>query len=75
MLLDFFKLSVSKIALERVFIITQIRNDCLFSFAPAVITILTPHTILGMSMERNCYDDRRSMPIFRLLCSDIASNT
>ena len=34
MLLDFFKLSVSKIALERVFVITQFRNDAFFPSAP-----------------------------------------
>ena len=65
MLLDFFNFTASKIALERVFVITQFCNDCLFSFAPAVITILTPHTILGMSMERNCYDEYIPVRILR----------
>ena len=73
MLLDFFNLTTSKNALERGFIITQFLNDCLFPSAPAVFTILTPHTILGMSMERNCYDDRHSISILLIAFSYIIS--
>ena len=48
MLLDFFKLSVSKIALERVFIITQFCNACLFLSA---LGSLNHTTVLMMLLK------------------------